>query len=76
MLLILSNTVPHTVLQSELCLQDNIKLCGRRFVKQVFEKSSSIYVCGDAENMGKDVLDAIVSVIQNEKGITVLSFPI
>ncbi|XP_021921277.1 methionine synthase reductase-like isoform X2 [Zootermopsis nevadensis] len=54
--------VPHYV-------QDNIKLCGRRFVKQVFEKSSSIYVCGDAKNMGKDVLDAIVSVIQNEKDI-------
>jgi methionine synthase reductase len=53
-------------------LQDNIKLYGRQFVSQVFEKNSTIYVCGDAKNMGKDVFDAIVSVIQNERGITVI----
>lgn len=50
-------------------VQDNIKLYGREFVNQIFEKNSTIYVCGDAKNMGMDVLDAVVSVIQNERGI-------
>jgi hypothetical protein len=54
--------------------QDNIKLYGREFVNQVFEKNSTIFVCGDAKNMGKDVLDAVVSVIQNERGINVLIY--
>jgi methionine synthase reductase len=58
--------------QSSLSLQDNIKLYGKDFVSQVFEKNGTIYVCGDAKNMGKDVFDAIVSVVQNERGITVM----
>ncbi|XP_023717466.1 methionine synthase reductase isoform X3 [Cryptotermes secundus] len=50
-------------------VQDNIKLYGREFVNQVFEKNSTVYICGDAKNMGMDILNAIVSVIQNERGI-------
>ncbi|XP_069695846.1 methionine synthase reductase-like isoform X3 [Periplaneta americana] len=50
-------------------VQDNIRLHSKEFVHQIFEKNSTIYVCGDAKNMGKDVFEVVVSVIEQERAI-------
>ncbi|PSN52178.1 Methionine synthase reductase [Blattella germanica] len=46
-------------------VQDNIRLHGKEFLKQVFEKNATIYVCGDAKNMGKDILKYIYIKMKN-----------
>lgn len=33
------------------------------------EKNATVFVCGDAKNMAKDVNEAFVSVIQSYKGL-------
>ena len=49
-------------------LQDNIILHSKEFVSQIFENNASVFICGDAKNMGRDVNEAIVAAVQKEKG--------
>ena len=45
--------------------------CGKRLVEMIMERQASVYVCGDGNAMGRDVQEAIVSLLAKnlcEKG--------
>lgn len=45
--------------------------CGKRLIAMIVDKAASVYVCGDGNAMGKDVQEAIVSLLATnleEKG--------
>ncbi|KAG8232311.1 hypothetical protein J437_LFUL009410 [Ladona fulva] len=50
-------------------VQDNIKKFGEKFVDQLLDKESVLYISGDAKNMFKDVMECISSTIQNHRGV-------
>jgi len=37
--------------------------CGKRLVEMILEKQASVYICGDGNAMGRDVQEAIVSLL-------------
>ncbi|KAL7537476.1 hypothetical protein ACHAXR_007839 [Thalassiosira sp. AJA248-18] len=37
--------------------------CGKRLVEMIMEKQASVYICGDGNVMGRDVQEAIVSLL-------------
>ncbi|MCL4119184.1 UNVERIFIED_CONTAM: hypothetical protein GTU68_044423, partial [Idotea baltica] len=45
-------------------VQDNLVLQGDRVVEYIEKQKASIYVCGDAKNMSKNVYDTFVSLLQ------------
>ncbi|XP_008580017.1 PREDICTED: methionine synthase reductase isoform X1 [Galeopterus variegatus] len=49
-------------------VQDNIQLYGKQVARILLHENGSIYVCGDAKNMAKDVNDALVEIISSENG--------
>ena len=49
-------------------VQDNIHVHGEQVAELITEKAASIYVCGDATNMAKDVNAAFVNILQVHKG--------
>ncbi|XP_047110289.1 methionine synthase reductase-like isoform X1 [Schistocerca piceifrons] len=51
-------------------VQDNVRLYGKDFVTKLIDEGGSVFICGDAKNMAKDVQEAISYVIQKEKGIS------
>mmetsp|Transcript_20531 Transcript_20531/g.38760 ORF Transcript_20531/g.38760 Transcript_20531/m.38760 type:complete len:1084 (-) Transcript_20531:862-4113(-) len=44
-------------------LMRNETQCGKRLVEMILEKKASIYICGDGNAMGKDVQEAIVTLL-------------
>ncbi|XP_063422616.1 methionine synthase reductase-like [Mytilus trossulus] len=51
-------------------VQDNIRNNSTELSILIMEKNATVFVCGDAKNMAKDVNEAFVSVIQSYKGCT------
>ena len=49
-------------------VQDNMLLYSQDIVTLILEKGSEVFVCGDANNMAKDVKQAFVKMIQSERG--------
>ena len=52
-------------------VQHNIRKHSKRFVKKLFEENATLYVCGDAKNMAKDVNDTLNEVVAEELEISV-----
>ena len=46
-------------------MQKDVK-CGRRLVEMIMEKDASVYICGDGNAMGKEVQDAIVTLLAKD----------
>jgi len=44
-------------------LMRNDTECGKRLVEMILEKEASIYICGDGNAMGRDVQEAIVTLL-------------
>ena len=42
------------------------KTCGDRLVQMIMEKNASVYVCGDGNAMGRDVQEAITSLLADK----------
>ncbi|KAL4228706.1 hypothetical protein ACF0H5_011749 [Mactra antiquata] len=51
-------------------VQDNIKLYGSELVHMIEDKNAVIYVCGDANNMAKDVNEAFIEIFSKTKDIS------
>jgi len=49
-------------------VQDNLLLHSTDVVTLILENSAEVFVCGDANNMAKDVKQAFVKAIETEKG--------
>jgi len=53
-------------------MQKNVAQCGKRLLEMIIEKEASVYICGDGNAMGKDVQEAIVSLLAGyfcDKGV-------
>ena len=51
-------------------VQDNLACHGPEVATLLCEGGATVFVCGDAKHMAKDVNDAIVSVLQTHRGNT------
>lgn len=51
-------------------VQDNIRNNSTELSTLIMEKNATVFVCGDAKNMAKDVNEAFISVIQSYKECT------
>ncbi|XP_076064807.1 methionine synthase reductase-like [Oratosquilla oratoria] len=51
-------------------VQDNIILYGDKVSSLIVDKGAMIYVCGDAKNMAKDVLDSFATVLEKHKSFS------
>ncbi|KAK2155313.1 hypothetical protein LSH36_243g04004 [Paralvinella palmiformis] len=51
-------------------VQDNLLLHSTDVVTLILENSAEVFVCGDANNMAKDVKQAFVKAIETEKGLS------
>ena len=51
-------------------VQDNLACHGAEVATLLCQGGATVFVCGDAKHMAKDVNDAIVSVIQKHRGNT------
>ena len=49
-------------------VQDNLRLNSVDVVRLVDEAKASIYVCGDAKNMARDVNETLAQILAQEKG--------
>ncbi|XP_023401139.1 methionine synthase reductase isoform X1 [Loxodonta africana] len=50
-------------------VQDNLRLHAKQVARILLQENGSIYVCGDAKNMAKDVNDTLVEIISKEAGV-------
>ena len=44
-------------------VMENDKACGDHLVKMIMEKGALVYVCGDGNDMGKDVQEAVTALL-------------
>lgn len=51
-------------------VQDNMRKYGSKLARALLQDGGSIYVCGDAKNMAKDVNDTLVEILSREAGLT------
>ena len=51
-------------------VQDSIRFYSKEIIEQVYDQDGFIYVCGDAQNMSKDVLNCFIECLSKEKSIT------
>ena len=51
-------------------VQDNLACHGAEVATLLCEGGATVFVCGDAKHMAKDVNDAIVGVVQKHRGNT------
>ncbi|XP_046851855.1 methionine synthase reductase-like isoform X2 [Xenia sp. Carnegie-2017] len=51
-------------------VQDNIQIWAKELCDLIDNCRAYIFVCGDAKNMAKNVLEAFVNILQNVKGLT------
>jgi methionine synthase reductase len=51
-------------------VQDCIKYYSREVVSMLVEQNGSVYLCGDAKNMSKDVVQCLTECLVKEKGFT------
>lgn len=50
-------------------VQDNIKENGKKIANLICEKNACVYVCGDANNMAKDVMQAFCYILEMHEGM-------
>nr|DBA23934.1 TPA: hypothetical protein GDO54_011645 [Pyxicephalus adspersus] len=50
-------------------VQDSLKIYSKDIVRLLTELNGTIYVCGDAKNMAKDVNDALTDILSAELGL-------
>ena len=51
-------------------VQDNIKMWGEELCNLIYNSGAFIFVCGDAKNMAKNVLETFIDVLQNVKALS------
>lgn len=52
-------------------VQDNLRSHAAEVAEQVLNKGAVVYICGDADNMARNVFDTFLEVIQEFKGVDV-----
>ena len=52
-------------------VQDNLRRHSPEVAEQVFNKGAVVYVCGDADNMAKNVYDTFLDIVQEYKGVDI-----
>ena len=52
-------------------VQDNLRSHATEVAEQLFNKQAVVYVCGDADNMAKNVFDAFLEITQEYKGVDI-----
>jgi methionine synthase reductase len=52
-------------------VQDSIRFYSKDIIEQVYDQDGYIYVCGDAQNMSKDVLNCFIECLSAEKNFSV-----
>ncbi|XP_008832805.1 methionine synthase reductase isoform X2 [Nannospalax galili] len=50
-------------------VQDNLRLHSQQVCRILLQENGSIYVCGDAKNMARDVNDTLVEIMSREAGV-------
>lgn len=50
-------------------VQDNLRRHSTEVAQQVFEKGAVVYICGDADNMARNVYDTFLEIVKEYKGI-------
>ncbi|XP_006875409.1 PREDICTED: methionine synthase reductase [Chrysochloris asiatica] len=53
-------------------VQDSLRLHAKQVARILLQENGSVYVCGDAKHMAKDVNDALVGIISTEAGVDTL----
>ncbi|KAL7634297.1 UNVERIFIED_CONTAM: hypothetical protein RMT77_015627 [Armadillidium vulgare] len=51
-------------------VQDNLILQGEEVIKLIDKKNASVYVCGDAKNMSKNVLDTLINLLKKHLSLS------
>ncbi|KAL5010026.1 hypothetical protein ScPMuIL_012331 [Solemya velum] len=52
-------------------VQDSLALHAKEIVELIDDKSAIVYVCGDAKNMSKSVMDTFIQMLHQIKGLSV-----
>ena len=52
-------------------VQENLRSHATEVAEQLFNKQAVVYVCGDADNMAKNVFDAFLEITQEYKGVDI-----
>lgn len=52
-------------------VQDNLRSHATEVAEQVLNKGAVVYICGDADNMAKNVFDTFLEIIQEYKGVDI-----
>jgi len=52
-------------------VQDNLRRHSTEVAEQVFNKGAVVYVCGDADNMARNVYDTFLAIVQEYKGVDI-----
>ncbi|PFX32393.1 Methionine synthase reductase [Stylophora pistillata] len=50
-------------------VQDNLRSHATEVAEQLFNKQAVVYICGDADNMAKNVFDTFLQITQEYKGV-------
>ena len=52
-------------------VQDNLRSHAAEVAEQLLHKRAVVYICGDADNMAKNVFDTFLEIIQEYKGVDI-----
>ena len=52
-------------------VQDNLRSHAAEVADQVFNKGAVVYICGDADNMAKNVFDTFLEIVQEYKKVDI-----
>lgn len=52
-------------------VQDNLRSHAAEVADQVFNRGAVVYLCGDADNMAKNVFDTFLEIVQEYKGVDI-----
>lgn len=52
-------------------VQDNLRRHSAKVAEQVFNKGAVVYICGDAQNMARNVFDTFLDIVQEHKGVDI-----
>ena len=52
-------------------VQDSLKINAAEICRLIFERDAYVYICGDASNMSKDVLNCFVECLAAEYNLTI-----
>lgn len=52
-------------------VQDNLRSHATEVAEQLFNKQAVVYICGDADNMAKNVFDTFLQITQEYKGVDI-----